>query len=267
MPERYIQGSGVLQVCRDHLWDGSVNRIRNPGGNGENQKIHNLNYLHHHQGTTKPAQDAPQEPDQLHIETVIFIPTLTSTHFQSPWLIIMHTNILTQIVCLAAIAAQAFAAAATTSNVEPANAAPSNVVPAPLNTNPLAASLLGTVHHSPTPKSIKVLKSAGFTWIRNDVSWAEVETVQGQYNYDHIQSYFQAIQDNAMGLISIFSSSNPLYDQGKSCTSTACITANKNYAVGLAKHFQEVQVLWELYNEPNTGKCVTFIPRNAFWVC
>jgi beta-glucosidase-like glycosyl hydrolase len=120
--------------------------------------------------------------------------------------------------------------------------------------NPLAASLIGANAHSPTPKSIAFLHDVGgFRWIRNDVPWPVVEINKGEYTFDAIDPYFHAIRDHGMGLISILSTSNKNYQQGQDCTTSDCIEGNKNYAVALAKHFQDVNVWWELYNEPNTN--------------
>ena len=71
--------------------------------------------------------------------------------------------------------------------------------------NPLAALLLGVNHHSPTPKSLAVLKAGGFTWIRDDVTWANVETSKNIYNFSSTDLYFHAVRDLDMGLISILS--------------------------------------------------------------
>ena len=72
--------------------------------------------------------------------------------------------------------------------------------------NPLAALLLGVNHHSPTPKSLAVLKAGGFTWIRDDVPWADVETSKNMYNFSSTDIYFHAIRDLDMSLMSILSS-------------------------------------------------------------
>ena len=71
--------------------------------------------------------------------------------------------------------------------------------------NPLAALLLGVNHHSPTPKSLAILKAGGFTWIRDDVTWATIETAKNVYNFSSTDAYFHAVRDLDMGLISIFS--------------------------------------------------------------
>ena len=111
--------------------------------------------------------------------------------------------------------------------------------------NPLAASLLGANAHSPTPKSIAFLHDVGgFRWIRNDVPWSQVEQVKGNYTFDSMDSYFHAIRDHKMGLISILSTSNKYYQNGQLCSTNDCIEANKNYAVALAEHFQDVNVWW-----------------------
>lgn len=100
--------------------------------------------------------------------------------------------------------------------------------------------------------TMDVARQLGIANIRDEVSWPDVETQKGSYTYP---AYAQTFMDKAHSLgltpLLIADYSNPLYDDGKTPTSSEGQAAFGRYADALVGHFGLNAV--EVYNEFNGG--------------
>ncbi|MDI6973054.1 cellulase family glycosylhydrolase [Serratia sp. PF2-63] len=101
---------------------------------------------------------------------------------------------------------------------------------------------------------LNLAKEYGFTSIREDYPWAQVEGPQGKYsligNLGKVDAVFAQSEKN-FGLSSmlVLAYTNPLYDKGGYPQSEAAIDAFANYAYWTAKRFKGKVKYYEIWNE------------------
>ncbi|CAI0815073.1 Beta-xylosidase [Serratia liquefaciens] len=101
---------------------------------------------------------------------------------------------------------------------------------------------------------LKLAKEYGFTSIREDYPWAQVEGPVGKYsligNLGKVDSVF-ATSEQSFGLSSmlVLAYTNPLYDKNGYPSSEAAIDAFANYAYWTAKRFKGKVKYYEVWNE------------------
>ena len=119
------------------------------------------------------------------------------------------------------------------------------------------ALALNTHSLAPVEGELKMIAAAGFTIIRTDVSWAEMESTKGVYNFTATDNYVAALAVHGITWVAIFGASNPLYDQGVDVHTAGGIAAYGNWCAATALRYRsQVQagvLLLELVNEPNLG--------------
>jgi polysaccharide biosynthesis protein PslG len=133
--------------------------------------------------------------------------------------------------------------------------APSAVVP----------NTIGIFIHDLTDKNLDRARQAGFSLIRTDLNWGEVEQTKGQYNWAYYDPIIKRL--GARGQRPLFSLgfNNPLYgakasggDPYMDAIDTPLEREGfKNFAVAAVKRYQSlISPIWEIHNEPN---------RDNFW--
>jgi hypothetical protein len=120
---------------------------------------------------------------------------------------------------------------------------------------PSVPDALGVCIHftDPRPGEMEMLAAAGFRWIRTDLTWAATEREKGHYDFSAYDRLLTALDAHKIRAMLIFDYSNPHYDGGLSPSSDAGRQAFAQWAVAAAHHFRNRGVLWEMYNEPNSG--------------
>ena len=120
--------------------------------------------------------------------------------------------------------------------------------------SPLAATLMGVnAHTAATPGVIDQLRSAGFSWIRNDVMWEPMEKSAGVYDLTSWDYTMDRIRANGMGIIAIANPKNTLYQtDGTSVRTAQGLAAMARWVSALARRYtNNTRVWWEMTNEPN----------------
>ncbi|KAL9647511.1 hypothetical protein ABK040_006871 [Willaertia magna] len=129
-----------------------------------------------------------------------------------------------------------------------------------LNLNQTIPNNLGINTHfvgsllDPLPNEMKMILNAGFHWIRDDLTWSTIETSKGFYNYTPIDPFvFNTFKksNNFRGIL-IFDYGNPLYDDNLPPFTQTGRNAFANYVVTTMKRYQGLNILFELWNEPNS---------------
>jgi polysaccharide biosynthesis protein PslG len=119
---------------------------------------------------------------------------------------------------------------------------------------PIVPNGLGVNIHffDPRPRELELLKDGGFQLIRMDLHWNLTETKRGLYDFSLYDHLLTLLEDKGIRPVFIFNYVNPLYDAGQSPYTEEGRSAFANWAVAAAKHFEGHNIVWEMYNEPNS---------------
>jgi hypothetical protein len=95
-------------------------------------------------------------------------------------------------------------------------------------------------------KTMPLIRSAGFGWIRDEVQWSEVERKKGQYALPiKTKRWLQDANRNGLRVILILNFSNPIYSDNYD------VTAYASAAAWLAKETADQVDAIEILNEPH----------------
>jgi hypothetical protein len=108
-----------------------------------------------------------------------------------------------------------------------------------------------------------LIATLGAGRVRDDATWAKIETKKGTYSFASTDPYMQVLRQNALNPLLILDYNNAFYDNGQTPYDEVGFTAFANYARALVSHYgAELQAV-EVYNEYNgtfsNGPCA----RNA----
>ena len=98
-----------------------------------------------------------------------------------------------------------------------------------------------------------MLARAGFRWVRMDFVWDAMEREKGVFDFSLWDRLMAALDAHHMRAVFILDYGNRHYDGGLSSASDAGREAFARWAVAAVHHFRNRGILWEMYNEPNTG--------------
>jgi hypothetical protein len=108
------------------------------------------------------------------------------------------------------------------------------------------------IHFSdPRTTEIAKIKEAGFRYVRLDFRWEKVEQARGSYDFSEYDRFFDAIKKSSIKPIFVLNYGNTLYENGAPSTENAQ-EAFAQFAAESARHFKNEDVLWEIWNEPNS---------------
>ena len=97
---------------------------------------------------------------------------------------------------------------------------------------------------------IDLIANGGFSWVRMDFTWAEIERVKGKYNFMDYDRLLNILKGRSMRLLAILDYGNDLYGGGAPRTPEAR-EAFAKFAAAAVDHFRGKGVVWEMWNEPN----------------
>jgi hypothetical protein len=129
------------------------------------------------------------------------------------------------------------------------------IVPVPPENTDLNSRLGVNIHFMRDAAALDAAHSVGFTWVRMDLAWAEVETVPGIYDFSAPDQLIADLETRGMRVLFILDYGNPLYTGGERLppTTPAALEAFGCYAEVAARHFAGQGVSYEVWNEPNVG--------------
>jgi hypothetical protein len=105
----------------------------------------------------------------------------------------------------------------------------------------------------PKPGEMEMLARAGFRWVRMDFVWDAMEREKGVFDFSLWDRLMAALDAHHMRAVFILDYGNRYYDGGLSPASDAGREAFARWTVAAVHHFRNRGILWEMYNEPNTG--------------
>ncbi len=119
----------------------------------------------------------------------------------------------------------------------------------------LSSHLGVNIHFTHDRAALDVAHSSGFTWVRMDLAWMEVETVPGVYDFSAYDRLIADLAARNMRVLFILDYGNPLYtgDERLPPTTPDALHAFGCFAEAAARHFARHHVSYEVWNEPNVG--------------
>ncbi|GCE30043.1 hypothetical protein KDA_55270 [Dictyobacter alpinus] len=123
-----------------------------------------------------------------------------------------------------------------------------------------ASSQFGNGLHfeSYDPNLAPLVATTGAGWARADLTWANIEKTQGQYDFSVYDPWMNALQQQGITPFVILDYSNPLYDGGNTPYDDAGYSAYANYAQAVLHHYGSQITAVEVWNEYNwnaAGPC------------
>lgn len=106
---------------------------------------------------------------------------------------------------------------------------------------------------NPDPGEVKMLAAAGFRWVRMDFVWKQTEVEKGKYDFSAYDNLLKALDQHQIRPLFILDYSNTLYDNDRAPYTDAGRRAFATWAAAAVQHYRGRGILWEIYNEPNTG--------------
>ncbi len=127
------------------------------------------------------------------------------------------------------------------------------ISPAPSGSSSLAPRLGVNIHFTRDDRGLDAARSAGFTWVRMDLLWAQIETEPGYYDFLEYDGLLADLEARGMRALLILDYGNALHTGGATMppVTSAAIQAFGDFAETAARHFAGRGVRYEIWNEPN----------------
>jgi hypothetical protein len=100
---------------------------------------------------------------------------------------------------------------------------------------------------------LDMIRNAGFKLIRMDFAWDSVEKRQGLYDFQDYRVLTEGLERRGIRPLYILDYGNPLYDGGLAPHTDVGRRAFALFASASVKGFENCDVIWEIWNEPNGG--------------
>ena len=123
------------------------------------------------------------------------------------------------------------------------------------NSAPAIPGALGVNIHftDPQPGELAMLAAAGFRWVRMDFVWQSTETAPGTYDFSAYDRLVNSLDEHQLRPLFILDYSNSHYDGDHAPFTREGRQAFANWATAAVKRYRGRGIVWEIYNEPNTG--------------
>lgn len=109
--------------------------------------------------------------------------------------------------------------------------------------------------HDTDARGLDIARAAGFSRIRFDLGWSDIETTRGHYDFSRLDTLLAALSARGMRLHLILNYLNPLYPGFEDPDFMArTLPAFADLSRTAAEHFRGKGVSYEIWNEPNTSR-------------
>jgi Glycosyl hydrolase catalytic core len=98
---------------------------------------------------------------------------------------------------------------------------------------------------------VEPIVTMGVRSVRDDATWAKIETKKGIYSFESTDPFMQVLRQNALVPLLILDYNNSFYDNGQTPYDESGFTAFANYAKALVSHYGPQLKAVEVYNEYN----------------
>jgi len=100
-----------------------------------------------------------------------------------------------------------------------------------------------------TGENLDKLKELGVKWVRRGFLWNAVEKTQGEYTFEQFDRLVKDCKERGLRIVGVVALQNKLYNHPKDEPGRSAYT---KYAAALAERYKDYDIVWELWNEPNT---------------
>lgn len=111
---------------------------------------------------------------------------------------------------------------------------------------PLGVQIKG---HNNDTASIEQIHQLGLRYVRRGFIWEAIEKKPGEYDFSAYDRIIKDCRERNIGVVGCMAFSNKLYGHAKD---EAGRVAYAKFAAALAEHYKGENILWEIWNEPNT---------------
>jgi len=98
-------------------------------------------------------------------------------------------------------------------------------------------------------ETLDEVSKLGVKWVRRGFHWEAIEKEKGVYDFSKFDVFVKDCKDRGLGIIGCMAFSNKLYGHVKDEPGRAGYAA---YAAALAVRYKDENIMWEIWNEPNT---------------
>jgi polysaccharide biosynthesis protein PslG len=119
---------------------------------------------------------------------------------------------------------------------------------------------LGIAVHDLSEATLDICAGAGFTFVRTDLFWSDVETQRRKLDWSRWDPFVAGLKARGLRPLFILGFNNPDVYGGRwmeGITNYIGIQAFTAFAAAAATRYRDAQPIWEIWNEPN---------RANFWV-
>ncbi|HEY5961012.1 MAG TPA: cellulase family glycosylhydrolase [Polyangiaceae bacterium] len=128
------------------------------------------------------------------------------------------------------------------------------LVPAPAGAAELAPRFAVNVHTANDERGLDIARAAGFSTVRLDLGWSDIETKTGTYDFSRFDALVQSLKTRGMRLHLILDYLNKLYPSADSSDFiSTTVPAFVAMARATAQHLRGQGVSYEIWNEPNSS--------------
>ncbi len=103
----------------------------------------------------------------------------------------------------------------------------------------------------PAPGEIELLKASGVDYVRTDFTWELTEKAVGKYDFSTYDKLVGHLKSAHIRPLFVLDYGNKLYDNGAPRSAKAQ-DAYAHWTEAVITHFRGEEIVWELWNEPNT---------------
>lgn len=99
------------------------------------------------------------------------------------------------------------------------------------------------------PENLDRIRDLGMKWVRRGFIWESVEKEKGVYDFSRYDKFVQNCEDRGLSIIGCIAFSNKIYGHVKD---EPARSAYAKFAAALAERYKGRNIIWEVWNEPNT---------------
>ena len=103
--------------------------------------------------------------------------------------------------------------------------------------------------HNDDPGNLAHIAEAGFTWVRRGFIWESIEKEKGSYDFSRADAFLNDCEANGLTVLACMAFNNKLYGHVKDEPARSAYAA---WAAAMADHFRGRNIVFEIWNEPNT---------------
>lgn len=106
-------------------------------------------------------------------------------------------------------------------------------------------------------ETLDKVKAAGFTWVRRGFIWDGIEKEKDVYSFEQYDKFVALCRERGLGLVAPMAFGNKIHGHPQTESGRK---AYAKWAATMAARYKNENILWEIWNEPNT---MTFWNRSG----